>query len=109
MAPELGRGEITAAMGALENLISVVTPVIWATLYAYFMSHQPGSPDATTVALLLGPGGHFILAGVSLPRIYALPCARFHCLSQGRVAHFCSFLGCPGLPGAVELGAVDDR
>ena len=52
-------------MGALENLISVITPVICATLYACFMNRQPGvSANASTLALILGPGGHFILAAV---------------------------------------------
>lgn len=58
-APELGRGEITAAFGAIENLLSVVTPVMWATTYAYFVQ---GQQSAAMLPLLLGPGGHFILA-----------------------------------------------
>lgn len=58
-APELGRGEITSAFGAVENLLSVATPVLWATTYAYFVK---GQHSAAVVPLLLGPGGHFILA-----------------------------------------------
>ena len=64
-APGLGRGEITAAFGAIEYLLSVITPMVWAQSYAYFVKHSVGggtSPQA--LALLLGPGGHFILAAV---------------------------------------------
>ncbi len=58
-APELGRGEITSAFGAIENLLSVATPVLWASTYAFFVQ---GQHSAATLPLLLGPGGHFILA-----------------------------------------------
>eukprot|EP01043_Picozoa_sp_COSAG02_P045271 COSAG02_NODE_4124_length_5744_cov_7.379451_2_plen_94_part_00 len=58
-APELGRGEITSAFGAIENLLSVATPVLWASTYAFFVQ---GQSSAAMLPLLLGPGGHFMLA-----------------------------------------------
>ena len=56
VAPHLGRGEITGAMGALENLLQIVSPMIWAASYRFFLRAD------SRLALLAGPGGHFVLA-----------------------------------------------
>ena len=39
-----------------RSILSVATPMAWAALYRFFLS------DANALAVLCGPGGHFIVA-----------------------------------------------
>jgi hypothetical protein len=54
-----GKGELSAAYECFNELVGVVTPMVWASLFGIF---SKGGTNA--LVRFLGPGGHFILAAV---------------------------------------------
>ena len=54
-----GKGELSAAYEAFNEMVGVFTPMVWAGLFALFARAPPGSALA-----LLGPGGHFLVAAL---------------------------------------------
>ena len=59
-----GRGELSAAYDGLASLIGVFSPFLWAGLYTFFAAGQEAVGLRGVLARLLGPGGHFVVAGL---------------------------------------------
>ena len=57
----LGVAQIQAASQGIGSIIGIVTPIIWSRLFEFFANQ----PKASIIYLLVGPGGHCVVAGVS--------------------------------------------
>jgi len=57
----LGVAQIQAAKDGIGSIIGIVTPVLWSRLFEFFANQ----PQAGIIYLIMGPGGHVVVAGLS--------------------------------------------
>ena len=57
----LGVAQIQAAKDGIGSIIGIVTPVVWSRLFEFFANQ----PQAGIIYLIMGPGGHVVVAGLS--------------------------------------------
>jgi MFS family permease len=55
-----GIAQIQAAGQGIGSIVGIVSPIFWSWLFEFFASR----PHASTIYLLIGPGGHFVVAGI---------------------------------------------
>ena len=55
-----GIAQLQAAGQGISSVIGIASPILWSWMFEWFAKQ----PHASTMYLIMGPGGHFVVAGV---------------------------------------------